>query len=124
LGIILSGTTAGAGGAFPGLGQERAGNARLDRVPRKHGLELSHGVTAVARAASGAPEGERTDRKVRCRASQARLRDYAPFGAPLPSVFREDANKFLEDVAKLGHKRAARTLLFFLPRFAGQDSVR
>jgi hypothetical protein len=28
-GIMLSGTTAGAGGAFPGLGQAGAGNARL-----------------------------------------------------------------------------------------------
>ena len=32
-GIIHAGTTAGAGDAVPGLGQERAGNARLDRVP-------------------------------------------------------------------------------------------
>ncbi len=28
LGIMLAGTTAGAGGAFPGLGQAGAGNAR------------------------------------------------------------------------------------------------
>ena len=40
-GIIHAGTTAGAGGAVPGLGQVKAGNARLDPRPRKHGLELS-----------------------------------------------------------------------------------
>ena len=32
-GIIHAGTTAGAGGAFPGLGQETADNARRDHVP-------------------------------------------------------------------------------------------
>ena len=33
LGIIHAGITTGAGGAFPGLGQARAGNARRIRVP-------------------------------------------------------------------------------------------
>ena len=32
-GIMLAGTKTGVGGAAPGLGQEGAGNARLDRVP-------------------------------------------------------------------------------------------
>jgi len=32
-------------------GTSRAGNARLILDPRKHGLELSQGVTALARAA-------------------------------------------------------------------------
>src|ERR1700677_4594110 len=40
-GISHAGTTAGAGGAVPGLGQVKAGNARRDPRPRKHGLELS-----------------------------------------------------------------------------------
>jgi hypothetical protein len=65
-GIISLGTMAEARGAVAGLGQDRAGNARwllaahlrypLFRImrcprPRKHGLELSWGVTALARAA-------------------------------------------------------------------------
>ena len=33
LGISHAGTTAGAGGAVPGLGQARAGNARRIHVP-------------------------------------------------------------------------------------------
>jgi hypothetical protein len=32
-GIMLTGTTTGPWGAFTGLGQEGAGNTRLDRVP-------------------------------------------------------------------------------------------
>ena len=45
-GIMLSGTTAGAGGAFPGLGQVGAGNTRLanvngDRVPYVDGPLLA-----------------------------------------------------------------------------------
>jgi hypothetical protein len=65
LGIMLAGTTAGAGGAFPGLGQAGAGNARLaahdlseyrDHAlsprPRKPGLELSErGESPLVRAA-------------------------------------------------------------------------
>ena len=53
LGIIHAGTTAGAGGAVPGLGQAKAGNARQNPRPRKHGLELSqqaHGPLARAAA--------------------------------------------------------------------------
>ena len=70
-GIMLFGTTADAGGAFPGLGQAGAGNARLAaqslsppgwgeldktmrscRVPRKPGLELSErGESPLVRAA-------------------------------------------------------------------------
>jgi hypothetical protein len=67
---MRAGTTAGAGGAFPGLGQAGAGNARLaardlrplvgagfsDHAlsprPRKPGLELSErGESPLARAA-------------------------------------------------------------------------
>jgi len=71
LGIMPSGITTGARGAVTGLGQGRAGNARcvlcvrdlrgscIGPSPRKHGLELSHDVRVVARAACEAPEGER-----------------------------------------------------------------
>ena len=52
LGITPCGTRTAAGGAVPGLGWERAGNARLNPRPRKHGLELSQGVIALARAAA------------------------------------------------------------------------
>jgi len=76
-----------------------------------HGLELSQEVKALTRAACGAPEGERSDRKLRCRASQARPHDEAPFGAPLPLL---RGAKILWNgvviVAKLGRIRAARTL--------------
>jgi len=56
-GIMLAGTTAGAGGAFPGLGPVGAGNARLANAywrprPRKPGLKLSErGESPLARAA-------------------------------------------------------------------------
>jgi hypothetical protein len=70
-GIMLTGITTGPGGAFPGLGQAGAGNARLAaqslsppgwgeldktmrscRVPRKPGLELSErGESPLVRAA-------------------------------------------------------------------------
>ena len=70
-GIMLTGTTTGPGGAFPGLGQAGAGNARLAarslsppgwgeldktmrscRVPWKPGLELSErGESPLVRAA-------------------------------------------------------------------------
>jgi hypothetical protein len=45
-GIRSFGITAEARGAVAGLGQERAGNARLIPRPRKHGLELSRDGSA------------------------------------------------------------------------------
>ena len=77
-GIMLSGTTAGPGGAFPGLGQAGAGNARLAAQslsppgwgeltrrallprPRKPGLELSErGESPYGESRGGTPSGER-----------------------------------------------------------------
>ncbi len=109
LGIMPSGTTAGAWGASTGLGQARAGNARRTRRPRKPGLELSHDVKVVARAAAerrkaSAPRKQMScaDRvhlsaaRIRARASAQRRRlsvlrgpnEFAPFGASLPRLFR------------------------------------
>ncbi len=80
-GITHAGTMTGAGGAVPGLGQAKTGNARqFDELacdcsktgfsgshvsprPRKHGLELSqpaYGVlarTAVERRKASGPDG-------------------------------------------------------------------
>ena len=78
LGIMLTGTRTGPGGAFPGLGQAGAGNARLgtrglrppvggDRTgsnvpprPRKPGLELRpRGESPNGKSRGGTPTGER-----------------------------------------------------------------
>ena len=80
-GITLTGTTTGPGGAFPGLGQAGAGNARArargpslpgwsDRTgsnvlprPRKPGLELRpRAESPDGKSRSGTPIGERTRR--------------------------------------------------------------
>ena len=77
-GIMLTGTTTGPGGAFPGLGQAGAGNARVgarglrppvgaglqDRAllprPRKPGLELRpRGESPDGESRGGTPTGER-----------------------------------------------------------------
>ena len=77
-GIMLTGTTTGPGGAFPGLGQAGAGNAHVaaqglrppvgagfqDRVllprPRKPGLELRpRAERPNGKSRGGTPTGER-----------------------------------------------------------------
>ena len=79
LGIMLTGTTTGPGGAFPGLGQTGAGNPRVRarglrspvgatvqdrascRVPRKPGLELRpRAESPDGKSRGGTPTGERT----------------------------------------------------------------
>ena len=63
-GIMLSGTTAGAGGAFPGLGQVGAGNARLANAMATASQEAWPGAERKGReppgeSRGGTPSGER-----------------------------------------------------------------
>jgi hypothetical protein len=96
-GIMLTGTTTGPGGAFPGLGQAGAGNARVRaqglrppvgataqdrtscRVPRKPGLELRpRGESPDGKSRGGTPTGERA-------ALSARAAPLAPAATRPPS---------------------------------------
>ena len=101
-GITLAGTTAGAGGAFPGLGQAGAGNARLEAQrlrspvgaglpdnallprPRKPGLELSErGESPLVRAAVERRQAS-ASRWMRRRARKHGFMTHALVGVPLP----------------------------------------
>ena len=66
-GIRSFGITAEARGAVAGLGQERAGNARLIPGPRKHGLELSRDGSPGENHGRSAGRRARPER-ARCRA--------------------------------------------------------
>ena len=64
----------GAPGAVAGLGQERAGNARLISTSEgKHGWKLSLGTGVPARAAVEAPEGGGAPERARCRADHQKV---------------------------------------------------
>jgi hypothetical protein len=100
-----------------------AGNARLNPRPRKHGLELSQGVKALARAAAERRKASAPRKQMSCadcvhlsaaRAARKALiggnadraaRHWldAPLGAPLPLLL-QGANLFLCVV--LGRARA------------------
>src|SRR5580700_7538046 len=84
-----AGTTAGAGGAFPGLGQAGADNARFPPRPRMPGLELSQEVTTAWREPRW--DAERRARSVFERAAAPVWRGEltGPFlGVPLPLFLR------------------------------------
>ena len=110
LGIMPAGTMAGAWGASTGLGQARAGNARLDPRPRKPGLKLRQG-SKPGESRGGAPRGERArggrfaqvDRLWRASAPVAQAGGNIRFawrghltlasvGAPPPLIFLEAKN--------------------------------
>src|SRR5580700_5072218 len=67
--------------------------------------EVESGVTAWRAPQWSAGRRWRADRKARRRASQARSLQFAPFGAPLPQLFRG------KNETKLGRECAARTQL-------------
>ena len=116
-GIMLSGTTAGVGGAFPGLGQAKAGNALPERRPRKPGLELSQDVKVLARAAVERRKASAPRKQMSCadcvhlsaarrRARHIGKRQRLPvwrgpneilrlFGAPLPRPYSRMRTMFL-----------------------------
>ena len=84
-----AGTTAGAGGAFPGLGQAGAENARFPPRPRRPGLKLSQEVTTAWREPRW--DAERRARSVFERAAAPVWRGELtrPFlGVPLPLFLR------------------------------------
>jgi len=72
LGISHAGTTAGAGGAVPGLGQVKADNARRNRVPGSMAWSRASQAQAAGECRGGAPRGERAAISARpCLASTA-----------------------------------------------------
>jgi hypothetical protein len=81
---------------------------------------LSHGINLRGKRRSGAPRGERTDRKVRCRASQHGFYITAPSRRSTPS-FREALRIFLGKArARIAPRERARSSA---PAAAGQDEA-
>src|SRR5580704_16679792 len=99
-GIRSFGITAEARGAVAGLGQERAGNARLIPRPRKHGLELSRDGSPGENRGRSAGRRARPER-ARCRADHQQAATFVDgtgkwlacaFGASPPSFVARGAN--------------------------------
>ena len=106
-GIMLTGTTTGPGGAFPGLGQAGAGNARVRtqglrspvgatvqdrtscRVPGSLAWSCAQGPKALTvRAVSGTPIGERVPARGARRTVRRGGWLNTSVGVPLPFFFR------------------------------------